>query len=104
MLHYTLCVVDFHEEGKLEKARDLLNNLLPTLKQEFFETPIYLKIKGMEFFGKTRSNVTNLHFNLEENQDFDRLKRLTSRLITALLDSGIVPKEELSFINYDERR
>jgi hypothetical protein len=46
-------MLDFtNDSEKLSKAKELLSALLPSLRQEFLATPLYLTIKGLQTYSK----------------------------------------------------
>ena len=47
------------------------------------------------------ANAKNLYFDLKRDQGYESLKRLTSKLISTIVDQGILSKDQLSHVTYD---
>jgi hypothetical protein len=95
MLHLTLLMLDFtNEPERLSKAKVALDKLRPSLISEFLgggSKPIYLKFDGLKTFADAKpENTKVLFFDVVQDESYERLQKLNSRIITEFLEQGIV--------------
>eukprot|EP00347_Sterkiella_histriomuscorum_P003503 403364051 len=111
LLHVTLCAFDFgDDQNLLSKAKATLIKLQPTIQQEFLGAscdgkdpkPFYLTLKGLNTFqNKTPTEAQVLYCDFVQDEGYEKLKKITSRIIQEFVNEKIVSMEDLQNVNYD---
>jgi 2'-5' RNA ligase len=100
MLHLTILMLDLHEAGMIERAREAMASVEPRLKEVLSINGGKLKLEFDELgiFGTPEETRVIFMKLKEDSQSFEVLKEINGILIQAMIDHKVVDRSKLSHI------
>lgn len=98
-LHITIIMLELRTKGNVQEA----SKALVKAWNEILENkilPVKLHMKGLEKFGKHDNKTNVVYGKLVEDEEYEKLVKISDIIIKAMIDAKVLEKSQLSHIRY----